>query len=219
MAEIKNASSAAAADNAPGVRARRKAQRPQEILHAAFDEFVERGYTATRIEDVAKRAGVTKGTIYLYFQNKEELFQDVVRKLSQPIFNEEQFWLEHQSRPCDQLVRLFLDTVYEHMTVNPYSREILRFLISDGRSFPELTASHYDEFVKPTLTIFEHILEKGMREGVFRADAATSQMSYILLSPALTLTIDKLLDCQTDLPELNDYVNAHYEMIMRNIRK
>ncbi|MGO4448027.1 TetR/AcrR family transcriptional regulator [Phyllobacterium sp. TAF24] len=218
MAEIKEASSAEVAATAPGVRARRKAQRPQEILHAAFDEFVERGYTATRIEDVANRAGVTKGTIYLYFQNKEELFQDVVRKLSQPIFNEEQFWHEHQNRSSDELVRLYLDTVYEHMTVNPYSREILRFLISDGRSFPELTASHYEEFVRPILTMLQHILEKGVREGIFRPEAAASQMSYILLSPALTLTIDKLLDCQTDLPELGDYVNAHYEMIMRNVR-
>ncbi|SDP52526.1 TetR/AcrR family transcriptional regulator [Phyllobacterium sp. OV277] len=218
MAEIKEASSAEVAATAPGVRARRKAQRPQEILHAAFDEFVERGYTATRIEDVANRAGVTKGTIYLYFQNKEELFQDVVRKLSQPIFNEEQFWQEHQKRPSDELVRLYLDTVYEHMTVNPYSREILRFLISDGRSFPELTASHYEEFVRPILTMLQHILKKGVREGIFRPEAAASQMSYILLSPALTLTIDKLLDCQTDLPELGDYVNAHYEMIMRNVR-
>ncbi len=218
MAEIKEASSAEVSATAPGVRARRKAQRPQEILHAAFDEFVERGYTATRIEDVANRAGVTKGTIYLYFQNKEELFQDVVRKLSQPIFNEEQFWQEHQNRPSDELVRLYLDTVYEHMTVNPYSREILRFLISDGRSFPDLTASHYEEFVRPILTMLQHILEKGVREGIFRAEAAASQMSYILLSPALTLTIDKLLDCQTDLPELGDYVNAHYEMIMRNVR-
>lgn len=219
MAEIKDASSAAMVDHTPGVRARRKAQRPQEILHAAFDEFVERGYTATRIEDVANRAGVTKGTIYLYFQNKEELFQEVVRKLSQPIFNEEQFWHEHQNRPCDELVRLFLDTVYEHMTVNPYSREILRFLISDGRSFPELTISHYNEFVVPTLTIFENILEKGIREGIFRPESATNQMSSILLSPALTLTIDKLLDCKTNLPELRDYVSAHYEMIMRNIRQ
>ena len=219
MAEIKNASSATGPDTAPGVRARRKAQRPQEILHAAFDEFVERGYTATRIEDVARRAGVTKGTIYLYFQNKEELFHDVVRKLSQPIFNEEQFLSEHQNRPPHELIRLFLDTVYEHMTVNPYSREILRFLISDGRSFPELTAAHYNEFVLPMLTMFQNLIEKGVREGVFRPGAATSESSHILLSPALTLTMDKLLDCQTNLPQLDDYVNAHYDMIMRNIQK
>lgn len=218
MAQIKNASSSIASDPIPGIRARRKAQRPQEILHAAFDEFVERGYTAARIEDVAKRAGVTKGTIYLYFQNKEELFQDVVRKLSQPIFDEEQFLKEHKDRSCDELVRLFLDTFYEHMTVNPYSREILRFLISDGRHFPELTASHYEEFVQPTLTMFEHILEKGVREGVFQTQTA-NYISHILLSPALTMTIDKLLTGGTKLPELGDYVDAHYAMIMRNIRK
>ncbi|QND55059.1 TetR/AcrR family transcriptional regulator (plasmid) [Phyllobacterium sp. 628] len=218
MAEIENASRLTTAESSSGVRARRKAQRPLEILHAAFDEFVDRGYTATRIEDVAKRAGVTKGTIYLYFQNKEELFHDVVRKLSQPIFNEEQFLKQHQNRPADELVRIFLDTLYEHMTVNPYSREILRFLISDGRSFPELTAYHYDEFVKPTLLMFEHILEKGIRDGIFETSIA-HHVSHILISPALTLTIDKLLDCGTKIPELNDYIEAHYQMIMRTVRK
>ncbi|MBU7009019.1 hypothetical protein, partial [Phosphitispora fastidiosa] len=79
------------------------------------------------------------------------------------------------------------------------SREILRFLISDGRSFPELTAAHYNEFVLPMLTMFQNLIEKGVREGVFRPGVATSESSHILLSPALTLTIDKLLDCQTNL--------------------
>ena len=59
---------------------RRKDARPQELLAAALEQFVERGYAATRLEDVAKRAGVSKGTLYLYFTNKEELFKAVVRE-------------------------------------------------------------------------------------------------------------------------------------------
>ena len=208
-------------ENELGPRARRKAQRPQEILQAAFEEFVERGYTATRIEDVAARAGVTKGTIYLYFQNKEELFQDVVGKLSQPIFDEKQFLEQHQHRSCDELVRLFLDTLYEHMTVNPHSREILRFLIADGRSFPALVSTHFDQFVQPLLTMFDRILQKGVREGVFEIWAeADDHISQILISPALTYAIDMLLSADnTKLPELKIYMNTHYEMVMRTIRK
>jgi AcrR family transcriptional regulator len=205
-------------ENRPGPRARRKAQRPQEILQAAFEEFVERGYTATRIEDVAARAGVTKGTIYLYFQNKEELFQDVVGKLSQPIFDERQFLEQHQHRSCDELVRLFLDTLYDHMTVDPHSREILRFLIADGRSFPTLVSTHFDQFVKPLLTMFDRILQKGVREGVFEI-WDDDHISQILISPALTYAIDMLLGGDSTLPELKTYVNTHYEMVMRTIRK
>lgn len=200
-------------------RARRKAQRPQEILQAAFDEFVGRGYTAARIEDVAARAGVTKGTVYLYFQNKEELFQDVVSKLSQPIFDEKQFMVQHQHRSCDELVRFFLDTLYEHMTVNPHSREILRFLIADGRSFPTLVTTHLDQFVKPLLTMFDRILQKGVREGVFEI-WTNDRISQILISPALTYALDMLLSADnTKLPELKIYINTHYEMVMRTIRK
>jgi AcrR family transcriptional regulator len=218
MVGTKHAREPVAADNELGPRALRKAQRPQEILQAAFEEFVERGYTATRIEDVAARAGVTKGTIYLYFQNKEELFQDVVGKLSQPVFDENQFLEQHQHRSCDELVRLFLDTLYEHMTVNPHSREILRFLIADGRSFPTLVATHFDQFVKPLLTLFDRILQKGVREGVFEI-WAEDHISQILISPALTYTIDILLSADTKLPDLKIYKNTHYEMVMRTIRK
>lgn len=219
MAGSKIAPGPVVTENELGPRARRKAQRPQEILHAAFEEFVDRGYTATRIEDVAARAGVTKGTIYLYFQNKEELFQDVVGKLSQPIFDENQFLEQHQHRPCDELVRLFLDTLYEHMTVNPHSREILRFLIADGRSFPTLVSTHFDQFVKPLLTMFDRILQKGVREGVFEI-WGEDHISQILISPALTYAIDMLLSADnTKLPELTIYINTHYEMVMRTIRK
>jgi AcrR family transcriptional regulator len=218
MAGIKDAAQPIAMESELGPRALRKAQRPQEILHAAFEEFVERGYTATRIEDVATRAGVTKGTIYLYFQNKEELFQDVVRKLSQPIFDEQQFMEQHQHRSCEELVKIYLDTLYEHMTINPYSREILRFLIAEGRNFPLIVSAHFDAFVKPILTMFDHILQKGVREGVFEI-WAEDHLSQILISPALTYTIDKLLSADTNLPELKVYRNTHYEMVMRNIRK
>ncbi len=206
-------------DNELGPRALRKAQRPQEILLAAFEEFVERGYTATRIEDVATRAGVTKGTIYLYFQNKEELFQEVVGKLSQPILDENQFLEQHQHRSCDELVRLFLDEIYDHMTVDPYSREILRFLIADGRSFPTLVSTHFDQFIKPLLTIFDRILKKGVREGVFEI-WAEGHISQVLISPVLTYAIDTLLSADnTNLPEIKIYKNTHYEMVMRTIRK
>ncbi|PSH62127.1 TetR/AcrR family transcriptional regulator [Phyllobacterium sophorae] len=217
MAGIQDARRSAL-ENELGPRARRKAQRPQEILQAAFEEFVERGYTATRIEDVATRAGVTKGTIYLYFQNKEELFQEVVGKLSQPIFDEKQFMEQHQHRSCDELVRLFLDTLYQHMTVNPHSREILRFLIADGRSFPTLVSTYFDQFVQPLMTMFDRILQKGVREGVFEI-WAEGHISQILVSPALTYTIDTLLSPDTKLPELKIYVNTHYEMVMRTIGK
>ncbi len=66
-------------------RTRRKESRPNELLEAALELFVERGFAATRLEDVASRAGVSKGTLYLYFESKEELFKAVVRSGILPV--------------------------------------------------------------------------------------------------------------------------------------
>jgi hypothetical protein len=104
------------------------------------------------------------------------------------------------------------------MTVNLYTREILRFLIAEGRNFPLIVSVHSDEFVKPLLTMFDHILHKGVREGVFEI-WAEDHLSQILISPALAFAIVTLLGADSNLPELKVYVNTHYEMIMRSIRK
>ena len=78
---------------AKGARARRKAERPGEILEAAFEEFAQRGFAATRLEDIAERAGVTRGAVYFYFENKEEVFVAMVRELSRPLHAEIEVFL------------------------------------------------------------------------------------------------------------------------------
>src|ERR1700739_4507230 len=83
---------------------RRKDARPQELLAAALDLFVERGYAATRLDDIATRAGVSKGTLYLYFTNKEDLFKAVVREHLLPVLGEfEQTIDQYQGHSCDLL--------------------------------------------------------------------------------------------------------------------
>ena len=88
---------------------RRKDARPQELLEAALDLFVERGYAATRLEDVARRAGVSKGTLYLYYENKEELFKAVVRSSIVPIIGDAEVSVaEFEGHSADLLRQLVL---------------------------------------------------------------------------------------------------------------
>ena len=90
--------------NATEARRRRKADRPKEILEAAFEEFSRNGYAATTLDQVAVRAGVTKGTIYVYFENKEHLFISMVRELTKPAMDSAQEMFErHEGSTADML--------------------------------------------------------------------------------------------------------------------
>ena len=124
---------------------RRKDSRPQEILEAALDCFAERGFAATRLEDVAARAGVTKGTAYLYFKNKEELFKAVVSGYLVPAI--EQFEsAARASGPVSELLRsitgLFFEKVY-----NTRFSALPKLVIAEASNFPELARFYLDEVI------------------------------------------------------------------------
>src|SRR5262247_3504546 len=119
-----------------GLRAERQAQRREAILAAALDEFSARGFAATRLDDVAKRAGVAKGTIYLYFRDKETLFQELIRAMLTPLVGTIEA-LGQSELPlavlADRLVDLFVREVYETRR-----KDVIRLMIAEGRRFPKL---------------------------------------------------------------------------------
>jgi len=189
MAKFENAegSSSNRAD-----RIRRKPERPMEILTAAFEEFVRCGYAATRLEDVAIRAGVTKGTIYFHFENKEKVFVQMVRELSKPVWQKTDEFLRQRPDDVVEFLSSYLDFAHGLLFEDRHAREILRLLISEATRFPELVDEHFAQFVEP---IFEH-LRKGLGEaaeaGKIRRSPALD-FPDLLLSPVLALNIAMLL--------------------------
>src|SRR5690242_144766 len=121
---------------AAGGRAARGADRREAILAAALDEFAERGFEAARLDDVAKRAGIAKGTIYLYFRDKETLFQELLRAMLTPLVGTIEA-LGQADIPlaalADRIVELFVREVYETRR-----KDVIRLMISEGRRFPKL---------------------------------------------------------------------------------
>ena len=104
-------------------RARRKAERPGEILDAAFEEFIKRGYAATRLEDVAERAGVTKGTIYFYFETKERVFEEMIRHMSRPMFSELNEFIATLTGPFHTRLRSLIGFLYKRIArIGPRAR-------------------------------------------------------------------------------------------------
>lgn len=175
-----------------GVRARRKAERPGEILEAAFEEFVQKGYAATRLEDVAARAGVTKGTIYFYFENKEQVFIAMVREFSRPLHGQADEFAASSSSTAPEFLRAYLCYLYHILATDPRSREIFRLLIAEASRFPELIDEHHQNFIGPVVRRLRQSLEEGTAKGEIRSSSIL-EFPELLLAPALSLNISMLL--------------------------
>jgi AcrR family transcriptional regulator len=146
---------------------RRKDARPGEILDAALELFVERGFAATRLDDVAQRAGVSKGTVYLYFDGKEELFKSVVRSgIVRAIEEAEQTVAAYEGSSAD-LLRALVAGWWQYIGSTKLSG-IPKLMISEAQNFPELARFYYAEVIQRGSRLFESAIERGIRSGEFR---------------------------------------------------
>jgi AcrR family transcriptional regulator len=170
-------------------RERRKEARPGELLDAALDLFVEKGFSATRVEEVAARAGVSKGTLFLYFQSKEDLFKAVVREniANQfPTWQEELITFEGTSA---ELLRYALFSWWERIGNTPASG-ITKLVMSEAQNFPEIAAFYQEEVITPGNAMIRHILERGLESGEFR-DIDLEQAVHIIVAPMIFLMMWK----------------------------
>ncbi|MDI4633503.1 TetR/AcrR family transcriptional regulator [Pelomonas sp. V22] len=168
-------------------RQRRKEARPQELLAAALALFVEKGFAATRSEEVAARAGVSKGTLYLYYPSKEELFKAVVREnLSSHIADGELMLAQHQG-PMAGLLREVMHEWWQRIGLGP-AGGISKIMMAEARNFPELAQFYVDEVIAPTHRLLAGLLERGMASGEFRR-VKVDDAVHVLIAPMLHLTL------------------------------
>jgi AcrR family transcriptional regulator len=164
---------------------RRKDARPQELLAAALDQFVERGYAATRLEDVAKHAGVSKGTLYLYFANKEELFKAVIRENIVATIGEAEQDADAFDGPSGELLGTLLMKWWAEICATKLGG-ITKLMLSEGNNFPELAQFYNEEVVARGSNLFTKVLERGIARGEFRpVDPVV--MTQVLIAPVLML--------------------------------
>ncbi|UTH76663.1 TetR/AcrR family transcriptional regulator [Chromobacterium sp. IIBBL 290-4] len=147
---------------------RKKEARPSEILDAALTLFVEKGFRATKIEDIAQAAGVTKGTPYLYFQNKEEIFKAVARET---IVSRVQAMSAHLEQLKDlsssQLLFLALEDWWTHIGATR-AAGLCKLMVAEATNFPELALFYYEEVIHPARQLLGYIVERGIARGEFR---------------------------------------------------
>jgi AcrR family transcriptional regulator len=154
-------------DEVHGKRERRKEARPGELLDAALDLFVEKGFAATRAEEVAARAGVSKGTLFLYFPSKEELFKAVVRENISGRFQEwNQEFASFEGTTAD-MVRYYMKVWWERVGASKASG-LTKLIISEARNFPDIAAFYQHEVIQPGQELIRRILQRGVERGEFR---------------------------------------------------
>ena len=162
---------------------RRKDTRPAEILAAAMDIFGERGYDATRLEDVGRRAGCTKGTVFLYYESKSELFKAAVREaMSSMVRETEQAVDEHQGS-ARELLQKVLRLRWDHMSRSKLTG-LVKLLLTETGKYPDLARFYNEEFFERTQALLRRVIQKGVDRGEFR-NVDVAQTSCVVVAPLL----------------------------------
>lgn len=196
-------------------RLRLRDARHHEILKAALEVFTAHGYAATRLDDVAERAGIAKGTIYLYFASKEELFAAVVRQAILPHFETIEALAEREGS-AEEILRLQLQTIYSKL-VSTEVRYIPRLIIGEGTRFPELAEFYYREIISRCHRTLREVIKRGVASGEFRKSALKWQPQAIL-SPALSAAIWLLLFNRFAPLDLDAYFETHIDLLMHGLK-
>lgn len=155
------------ANSEPPVRQRRKEARPAEIMAAALDLFVERGFAATKLDDVAVRAGVSKGTLYLYFSSKEELFKAVIQQGILPVLEQGEEMLAQHGGDIASLLRDLINRWWE-LVGNTKLAGIPKLIVSEAGNFPDVARYFHDSVTRRIDDLLGKVLRAGIDKGEFR---------------------------------------------------
>lgn len=194
---------------------RRKEARPAELLSAALTLFVKKGFAATRVEEVAKLAGVSKGTLFLYFASKEELFKAVVRQTISgrfAVWNDE--FDSFEGSTADML-RHCMTSWWERIGSTQASG-ITKLMMSEARNFPELAAFYEQEVIQPGNELIARVLQRGVNRGEFRP-LDLKYGVYMVLAPMMFLATWKhsMGVCTGSLPLIpEEYIAAQVETLL-----
>ena len=201
----------------PLLRKRRKEARPSELTAAALELFVEKGYAATRLEDVAARAGVSKGTLYLYFDSKEALFKAVIQEGILPAVAEGEAILARHTGGAFELLQALIEGWWAMIGQTPYSG-IPKLMVAESRNFPEVARFYYENVVQRGRALIGAVLERGMASGEFRRQD-TNTCIDVIIAPVLMLIIwrHSLAYCLLVQPDPKAYLSMHLDLLREGL--
>ena len=203
-----------------GTRQRRKETRPQELLDAALALFVEKGFAATRAEEVAQHAGVSKGTLYLYYPSKEELFKAVVRHNVVSLIQEGREMVEQFEGSSADLLVCLMQTWWDRVG-NTAAAGIHKIVLSEVRNFPELAQFYSDEVIVPADQLFCSAVQRGITRGEFRP-MPLHEVAHALIAPLIFMALHRhsFGACQIQGSVAMDplvMLKTHFDLVLRGL--
>ena len=193
-----------------GKRKERSAARRDAILSAALEEFSARGFEATRLDDVARRAGIAKGTIYLYFRDKESLFQELIRAMLTPIVGTIEA-LGAAELPAnllgDRLADLFVREVYETRR-----KDVIRLMIAEGRRFPKLAEFYYREVLSRIIAAMRAVLHRAAARG--EVPAGLADFPQLIAAPGLVAIVWSGLFEKYEPLDVRAMMKTHVDLLL-----
>ena len=195
---------------------RRKEDRPAEITEAALAAFAEKGYAATKVDEVAKRAGVSKGLLYLYFKTKEDLFKAVIRSFLSPRIDALIKNIEETELSAGEFVRgPFL--AFAKSLPNSPARILVRLMIAEGPKHPDLVQWYWDNVVSRALKALRSLIKRGVANGEFR-ESALNEFPQLLVTPVFFSMIFTIVFKQQMNLDTDRFIEAHINMVLESIK-
>src|SRR5712692_3083745 len=198
-----------------GGRAEKSAARREAILSAALDEFAAQGFAATRLDDVARRAGVAKGTIYLHFRDKEALFQDLVRSVLSPLVGMLETIAEIDAplrALAERIVDMFVTEIY-----GTRRKDVIRLIITEGPRFPKLAEFYYREVLARVMEVVRGLIRRAIERGELKADAL-ARHPQLLVAPGIVAILWNALFDRFDPLDVRALLRAHFDIILGDRR-
>lgn len=198
---------------------RRKEARPAEIVAAALEVFVERGFAATKVADVARRAGVTKGTVYLYFESKEALFKAVVRETIVPVIAQGEALARSFTGSAQELVERLVRE-YWRLVGETALAGIPKLMMAEASTFPELTRFYYEEVVTRGHRLMAGVIERGITNGEFRP-VDVKVAAKLAMSPLMhaVVAVRAFGSCMPEGFNVQKYLDTHIDLYLHGIAK
>jgi AcrR family transcriptional regulator len=198
-------------------RRRRKEARPGELVAAALTCFAERGFAATRLDDIAAKAGVSKGTVYLYFPSKEELFKAVVRESLLPNIARAETLIDSDTPAAEQL-RQLLEFMTGRMASSPVGI-IPKLIVTEAGNFPDIARFYLDQVVHRGFALVGRLLTRGMERGEFRT-VDVRHTTFCVIAPMLLTALwrHSLGRFEPDALDPDALWRTHIELLLRGLR-
>ncbi len=198
-------------------RQRRKEARPAELTAAALELFVEKGFVGTRLDDVAARAGVSKGTLYLYFDSKEALFKAVIREGILPILDEGAGMVDNFTGSSADLLRGLILEWWKRIGSTSLGG-VPKLMISESGNFPELANYYHDTVITRGRELMRRVLLRGMASGEFRAIEVETAID-VIFAPVIMMLIWRysLGACGCGSHDPATYLKTHLDLVLNGI--